>query len=161
MKRLITTCFVLFAVAACSESEQVTAPGDDGNDGNDTQGITIDNLVGSWTASSHMFTNNSDAGETYDLIANGGETRVTVLSGGGARTWFIFGPVDDEWDAQLTLVGSTLTSRPVEASRSVRNWTVTLEGNVLTLTDTDASFDFTLSDAAEVSATEVVVLVRQ
>jgi hypothetical protein len=142
MKRLITTCFVLFAVAACSESEQVTAPGDDGNDGNDTQGITIDNLVGSWTASSHMFTNNSDAGETYDLM-------------------FIFGPVDDEWDAQLTLVGSTLTSRPVEASRSVRNWTVTLEGNVLTLTDTDASFDFTLSDAAEVSATEVVVFVRQ
>ena len=155
MKRFITASLVLFTVAACSESEQVTAPRDD------SEGITISNLVGSWTASSHMFTNNANAGETYDLIANGGETRVTVLSGGGARTWVTFGPVSDEWDAQLTLAGSTLTSRPVEASRSVRNWRFTLEGNVLTLTDSDSGFDFTLSGAAEVPATEVVVFVRR
>jgi hypothetical protein len=151
MKRFIAVLSVVLAVAACSDSEQVTGP----------EGITIEDLVGSWTASSHTFTNNADPGEALDLIANGGETRVTVLSGGGARTWVTFGEFSDEWDAQLTIAGGTVTSRPVEASRPVRTWTFTLVGNLLTLTDTDSEFDFSLSGAVEVSATEVVVFVRQ
>ena len=85
----------------------------------------------------------------------------TVLPGGGARTWITFGTFSDEWDAQLTITGGTLTSRPVEASRGVRNWTFSLVGNVLTVTDTNSAFDFTLSDAVAVAATEVVVLVRR
>jgi hypothetical protein len=43
----------------------------------------------------------------------------------------------------------------------VRHSTFSLNGTVLTLTDTDSEFDFTLTDSAEVAATEVVVLVRQ
>jgi hypothetical protein len=125
------------------------------------EGFTIADLVGSWTASSHRFTNNANAAESYDLIANGGETRSTVLAGGGARTWVEWGPISDEWDAQLSISGNTLNSNPVEATREVRTWTFTLQGPILTLTDATSSFDFTLTGAAEVSATEVIVFVRQ
>lgn len=81
--------------------------------------------------------------------------------GGGARTLLEFGTFSDEWDAQLTISGSTLTSRPVGASRSMRTWAFTLEGDVLELTDTNATFDFTLTGGVELPATEVVVLVRR
>jgi len=84
-----------------------------------------------------------------------------VLTGGGARTWVEFGTFSDEWDAQLSMSGNTLTSSPVEASRGVSQATFTLVGNTLTLTYANSSFDFTLLDGPEVAATEVVVFVRQ
>ena len=106
-----------------------------------------------------------DRGETpglpSSLIAAGGENRVTVLTGGGARTWIEFGTFSDEWDAQLSISGTILTSNPVEASRIVRTWKFTLNGEILELTDANATFDFTLSGAAGVSVTEKVVFVRQ
>jgi len=122
--------------------------------------LTINDLVGSWEAASVMYTSNAAPSQQFDLIANGGETRVTVLPGGGARTWVDFGAFHDEWDAQLTLNGSTLTSTPVEASRAVRQYDVVLEGSTLTLTDDNASFDFTLSDLPPTPAAEVAVLIR-
>ena len=151
--RLVRPYVFLAITAALAISCSDQAPG--------TEAITIDDLVGSWTVSSHVFTSNADPGQTFDLIANGGETRVTVLAGGGARTWVTIGTFADEWDAQLTMTGNTLTSTPVEVSRGVGHSTFSLNGNVLTLTDTDSEFDFTLADAAEVAATEVVVLIRQ
>lgn len=129
--------------------------------GTEADGITIGDFTGTWQASSHTFTNNADAGETFDLIANGGDTRVTVLSGGRARTWVTIGTFSDEWDAQLSINGNVLTSTPAEATRPVIHYVFSLVGDVLTLTNSDAEFDFTLSGGAEVPATQVVVLVRQ
>jgi hypothetical protein len=86
---------------------------------------------------------------------------MTVLSYGGARTWVDFGTFSDEWDAQLTVSGHTLTSTPAEASRPVRHYTFVHEGDSITLTDTDGEFDFTLSGADPVPANVVVVLQRQ
>lgn len=150
----------LRSVALLSFLTLVTACGDS-TPAEVTDGVTIADLVGSWTASSHTFTNNANSTESFDIVANGGETRTTVLSHGGARTWFDFGTVSDEWDAQLAVSGNTITSTPVETTRETRVWTFTLEGTVLTLTDETSSFDFTLSAGAEVSATEVVVFVKQ
>ncbi|MGW8265763.1 MAG: hypothetical protein ACWGSQ_05300 [Longimicrobiales bacterium] len=151
MRRFITVVSVVFSVAACSGSDKATGP----------EEVTIADLVGSWTASSLTYTNNGNPGQKLDLIALGGENRVTVLSGGGARTWLEFGTFSDEWDAQLTVSGNTLTSTPVEASRGVRTWTFTLDGNALELTDTSSEFDFTLAGGEAVPATQVVVLIRQ
>ena len=129
--------------------------------GTEVDAITVNDLVGSWTATSVVHTNNANSAEQFGLIANGGETRITVLQGGGVRTWVELGTFSDEWDAQLAIDGNTLTSTPVEAVRGVRTYTFTLEGNLLTLTNANASFDFTLSDATEVSTTEVTALVRR
>jgi hypothetical protein len=143
----------LTALSACSDSDDPT----DLSDG----GVTVEDFVGSWTASSHVYTNNADASETFDLIANGGETRTTILTGGRGRTWVEFGTFSDEWDAQLSISGNTVTSVPAEASRETRVWTFTLVGTVITLTDESSSFDFTLMEGPGVSATEVVVFVKQ
>jgi len=151
MKRFITVVSVLFSVAACSGSDKAAGPDE----------ITIADLVGSWTASSLTFTNNANPGQKLDLIALGGENRMTVLDGGRARTWLEFGTFSDEWDAQLTISGNTLTSQPAEASRDVQTWAFSLEGNVLELSDTSSEFDFTLAGGDAVPATLVVVLIRQ
>ena len=151
MKRFIAVVSLVLSVAACSDSDKATGPDE----------ITIADLVGSWTAASLVFTNNADPGQTFDVVAAGGETRMTVLDHGGARIWFTLGDFSDEWDAQLGLSGNTLSATPAEATRSARAWTVSLDGNVLTLTDENASFDFTLNGGAEIPVTEVVVFVRQ
>jgi hypothetical protein len=94
------------------------------------------------------------------MISNGGEVRVTVLANGGTRTWVEFDTFSDEWDSATTVNGSTLTSDPVEAGRPTRVWTFTLVNGTLTMTDAASEWDFTLTDATPVSATEVVVRVR-
>lgn len=144
---------VVTALLAIGCSDSSTDPGTDG-------GVSVADLVGSWTASSHTFTNNANSSESYDIIANGGETRTTVLTGGGARIWIEFGTFSDEWDVQLSISGTTLTATPAEATRETVSWTFALVGNTLTLTRSDSEFDFTLTGAAGVPATEVIVFVR-
>ena len=136
--------------AGCSDSD---ATGPD-------EGITVADLVGTWRASSHVFTNNANSSESQDLIQLGGETRTTILTGGRARTWVTIGDFTDEWDSQLTIAGNKLTSTPAESTRPPVTWTFTLNGNTLTITRSDSSFDFTLGSGAEVSATETIVFVR-
>ena len=129
----------------------------------DVQTLTIADLVGSWSASSEVFTNNADPSQKFDLIALGGENRFTMLPGGGTRTWIGLGTFQDEWDSQATLDagGTTLTLTPVEASRAVRTFTVTLDGTVLTLHSTDVTFDFTLTDpSGGTPATVDIVFVK-
>lgn len=120
--------------------------------------LTIGDLVGSWKATAHVFT--SPAGETFDLVANGGETRTTVLDNGGARTWVTIGDFNDEWDAQLSFSDGLLISTPVEAERGVGTWEVTIEGSVLTMSRADSSFDFTLTGADPTEASETIVFAR-
>ena len=152
--KLARTLLSVAITAAC-----LTSCGGDDPTAPEVDGITVNDLVGSWTASSVLYTNSANSAQQFDLVANGGEVRTTVLTGGGARTWVEFGTFSDEWDAQLSISGNTLTSSPVEASRGVRQATFTLVGNTLTLTYANSSFDFTLLDGPKVAATEVVVFV--
>jgi len=122
--------------------------------------LTIDDLVGTWTATAHVFSDNADATRRFDTIANGGETRITVLEGGRARTWVTIGDVVDEFDSLLRIDGGTLISTPAEAGRPIRTWVVTVDGDTVTLTDARASFDFDGSGEG-VPATETIVLARQ
>ena len=129
----------------------------------DVAPLTLSDLVGSWSATSEVFTNNASPSQKIDLIALGGENRFTMLPGGATRTWIDAGTFHDEWDAQATLDagGNTLTLTPAEASRAVVTFTVTLDGTVLTLHSTDATFDFTLTDpSAAVPATVDIVFVK-
>ena len=132
-----------------------------GDSSTEPDGVRISDLVGSWTASSVLFTNKSNPAQEFDIIAGGGELRVTVLAGGRARTWLDLGPFSDEWDAQLSLNGNQLTSTPAEATRPTRRYTIEMVGGELRMTSTDAMFDFSLAGGSEVPANEVVVLVRQ
>ena len=146
---------LLVAVAvlssACGEGSTGPEPAD--------TGLTVADLVGSWKASSMVFTNNANSSQTFDVVSSGGELRTTVLTDGRARTWVTIGTFSDEWDALLTLSGDQLTSTPAESTRPIQRWTVTMAGTQITLTRNDSAFDFTLTGADPVPATEVVVLV--
>lgn len=146
---------LLVAVAVFSSA---CGEGSTGPNTEDT-GLTVADLVGSWKASSLVFTNNANSTQKFDVVATGGELRTTVLSDGRARTWLTIGDFSDEWDALLTLNGDQLTSTPAESIRPTQRWTVTMVGNQITLTRNDAAFDFTLSGADPVPASELVVLV--
>jgi hypothetical protein len=137
------------SAAGCG-SDSSTGPG----------AVTVADLVGSWKATSVLLTNQANPSQQFDIVAAGGELRMTVLVGGGARTWLELGDFSDEWDALLTLSGNQLTSTPVEASRPTQRHTITLEGSELTATNSGAVFDFTLSDGNPVPATLVVVFRR-
>jgi hypothetical protein len=149
-RSLLLTALVALIPAGC---------GDDAATGPET--ITISDLVGSWTASSALYTAQANPAQQFDIVTAGGELRTTVLDGGGARPWLTLGDFNDEWDAALTLSGTTLTSTPVEASRPVRHYALALEGSLMTLTSNDATWDFTLSGAEGVAANQVIVFVRQ
>lgn len=123
--------------------------------------VTISDFEGSWIASSALFTNNLDSSESIEFIGVGGEIRYTMLPNNGAtRIWVELGgnPVD-EWDAQATLSGSNIIMTPVETSRPIQTHAYILGTNTITLTNSNASFDFTLSGATPVSATQVIVYV--
>lgn len=128
----------------------------------DVTGPTIADLVGSWKATSVVFTNKANSSETFDLVAAGGEYRITMLTGGKTRTWVDLGDFHDEWDELVTMNSEdmTLTAKPIEPTRSVAHYSFTLKGNTLTLTNTNSSFDFTLTDTNWVPATSEFVFTK-
>jgi hypothetical protein len=123
--------------------------------------LTIDDFEGTWKATSLVFTNNADSDQSFDLVENGGEARFVVLPGGRTRNWVEIDTFYDEWDALVTLSGSTLTSVPEEDIRPTKVHEFTFDGTTLELTDVDASFDFTFMGNPEVSATTVSIWERQ
>lgn len=157
--RLLPFALAGLLVAGCSDDQ---GPPDDT--------VAIADLLGTWRASSHLFTDNANSTVKFDLIASGGETRMTVLASGGARTWITIGDCDagpnppclyyDEFDAALSISGDVLTVTPVEPSREVSKWRFTLEAGTLTLIRSDSMFDFTLQGGPMVPATERIVLTR-
>lgn len=152
MRSALSLCLatlLVFAAAGCGDDATEPAP------------VTIADLAGSWTATSVKLTNNADPSQQFDIVTAGGEVRFTLLTNGGFRTWVELGEIMDEWDALLTLSGNTATTTPAEASRPTRHYTFSLDGDVLTLNSSDAEWDFTLSGADPVPASESSVYLRQ
>ena len=148
------------AIMALVLAGALTAAGCGESSTSEPETVTIADLVGSWIATSLVLTNKANTTQSMDIVAAGGEVRITVLSDGRARTWTDVGTLSDEWDALLTMSGNELTSTPAEATRPVRRYTVALANGQLTLTSTDGTFDFTLSGATPVPVSETVVMVR-
>lgn len=145
---LIFLAFIVTSVISCDKTGEVPE-------------ITIDEFVGSWKATSAVFTNKANSSEEIDLISLGGELSFTMLEGGGVRTWFTIDSISDEWDSQAVLSGTnTLVLTPIEAERGVNTYEFVYEDNTLTLTNNDDSIDFTLSDAGELPATSVTIFMR-
>ena len=133
----------------------------DSSSSGDDDAATIQDLVGSWEATSHVFTNTSNSSQSVDLIGLGEELDITVLANGGVRTWLTIGDVSDEWDALISINGNTLTTTPVEASREGEEYSVNVNGTTFILTDNSSEFDFTLTDEAPVAAREVITFERK
>lgn len=138
----------------------ITPVGCGEDQGPDVETITLDDLLGEWTATSALYT--TVAGREFDLLAAGGSVEITVPPGGLAKNRITLGDSVDEWDALWVVADAgVLRSFPVEWERPVRTRLFRLIGNELTLIDGDATFDFTLSGAPGERAREEFVLVRR
>lgn len=122
---------------------------------------TINDFVGSWTATTFVHTSNSEPEQSIDLTEIGGEVRFTVLAGGKIRTWVEIGTYSDEWDALVTLSDDEMTTTPSESTRPGTIHTFDYDGTTLKLTNLDDTFDFTLMGAPGVSTTSVGNFERQ
>ena len=126
-----------------------------------TPSLSANDLVGSWEATSLVHTNNANSAQSFDMVENTAEISFTVLAGGKVRTWITFGTFHDEWDAQFSITDNILTTNPVETTREGATMSVVMEGNTVTLTNVNDSFDFTLMDEPAVATTSVGLFVRK
>ena len=136
--RVLAAGAMALAVAACSD---------------DSTGITVEDLVGTWEATEIVFTSTADPSESVDAVDFGVSLTVTITSDGTVTSVFDDGQGGTDTDSgTLSVDGSTLTigSDSFEAERS---------GDVLTLTGA-VGFDFD-EDGSDDPATVVVRLERQ
>jgi len=151
LKLLFLSLILIGSFSCSSDDDETSTPPDDS--------LQLSDIVGSWKATSSVHTNNANAAESFDIIANGGEIRFTLLAHGGVRTWIDFGDFHDEYDSQASISGDILTNTPVESGRPIRRFIVSKVGNTLTLINENDAFDFTLSGDSPVTSTSVTTMV--
>jgi hypothetical protein len=121
---------------------------------------TLEDLVGEWEAISVRYT--TAGGTEFELVENGGEALISIPSGGLVTTRISIGDYVDEWEAQWVVAGDgVLRSFPVDWSRPPRIRLFWLSQGRLTLIDSDAIFDFSLSGGPGQTAREEIVLERR
>ena len=126
---------------------------------NDGVGPSVDQIVGTWTATKVEYVSVSQPVQTVDLIAEGG-TATLVLNANESYTFTLTPsgepPVIDtgDWD----LDGDIFTVMPNGTTFELQ-FEIALSGNTLTLSGADAEYDFD-DDQQEEDAKMNLVLVR-
>ena len=144
LKHLTTSALALILMAGCGDDDGV--------------GVEPDDIAGTWTATSMLFTQVAAPNETVDIIVDDVAELTLVLGSNGSYTFtFIFPPDPDEIEiGTYTVSGSTMTFTP--AGGTADSFTVARDGDTMTLTDDD-DFDFGGPDTDE-PATLVIILTR-
>jgi len=127
----------------------------------DATGLAVDEIAGTWIASSMVFTSAADATVTAEMVADGA-TLTLVLGADNTFTLTLTElQEDDEVDTgTYTVVGSTLTiSDSLEDTTDT--FAIARDGDTMTLTILDEEFDFDDNpETPEDDATLVVTLSR-
>lgn len=126
-----------------------------------TTGITVDDLVGTWNATKFEYTSAASSAIKFDMIQNGGGLTITVSAGGAySGTVTLPGGLGtDNISGTFTIVDDTTLTR-AETGETPENYNFSLVGDTFTFTDTTEEFDFDF-DGVDEDATLTVVLVRQ
>ncbi|MEN8145558.1 MAG: hypothetical protein ABFS14_11470 [Gemmatimonadota bacterium] len=119
----------------------------------DSTGLDVEDLEGSWVASVIEYTDNANSANVVDIVQRDGASfTLDVDANGNASTVFSDGLGSTDSDSgTLNSTSTTLTlgGNPINAVR---------DGDVLTLTDPNDSFDF--GSGSSTSATLRIVLSR-
>ena len=114
----------------------------------------VDALVGTWNATSFVFTNKANSSETFDLLADGGSFSITFTATRGFSGSSTFEGATDTFSGTYIVQGTNLiTSETGESDETVA---FTLSGNTLTLT-LDDEFDFNDDDVDEPATLSIVL----
>ena len=129
-KHLTISALALILMTACSDST----------------GLESSDLVGTWTATSMIFTSVEDPVASVDLVAVEGAILTLSLGEDDTYTWVLTipgVPEENEHEAGTYVVtGSTVTLSETDTG-SPEPFTIVRNGDTLTLTDTNEEFDFT------------------
>ncbi len=119
----------------------------------DSTGITVQDLVGDWSATQYRYINAADTTQQVDVISLGASFTLTVVADGTASTLYT-NPQGGTSSDSGTLSGDattlTLSGTPFQAQRS---------GDVLTLTDRSSAYDFD-GDGSSEAATLIIRMQR-
>ena len=143
LRHLTTPALALILMSACS---------DDGT------GVDPDDLAGTWTATSIVFTSVADPTVSVDLVAEE-QAGLTFTFGDDDTYTLVFTFPGEEIENETgtyVVSGSTLTLSPSDQEES-DNFAIVRDGNSLTLTANDEDFAFD-DEADEEPATLVVML---
>ncbi len=123
-------------------------------------GPSASDLVGTWSATSFVFTSTADPGTSVDPIAGGATLTVVFTSGGGyTTTTTVPGSPDDVSTGTYAVSGSTITLTESGSSPTTLSGTFSLNGSTLTLHITSGiEFDF---GSGEEAATVNGILQKQ
>ena len=126
----------------------------------DATGVEPDDLAGTWTASSVIFTEIAAPNATVDIVATESAAVSLVLRADSTYTLTITVPPEaaDIESGTYEVLGTVLTLSQT-GEGSPEPFTIARDGDTMTLTDTDEEFDFN-DDQTETPATLVITLTR-
>lgn len=119
--------------------------------------LTLADLVGTWSATKFELTKQSNASVSIDLVAAGGSFTLTVSADGaftGQQSLFGF---SDTFSGTVSVSGNVLTLTDSENPADVTEVVASLSGNTLTLTSDDLAFDFDFDDVDEPANLEAIL----
>lgn len=120
-------------------------------------GVELEELAGTWTAQSAVFTAVADPAQTFGLVADGGTFALTFVADGSYSSVFTYQQENETIAGTFAVNESTLTLSET-GQGSADDYEFTRNGNTLTLTSPDV-WDFD-DDGNDDQATIVITLIR-
>ncbi len=134
-------------------------------DSSEPEVVTIADLVGSWTATSMLFTSQANPSLMLDLINPfvGGHLSITIAADGSFQGTFRESSqaAEESVSGTIAIQGNTITITFVQGLDEDVSGTFTLVGDVLTVSGTFQEFDFTPTDGVDDPEPADLVLVLQ
>ena len=142
LRNLTFSTLALVLMAGCGD--------DDGT------GVEADDIAGTWTATSMLFTQTAAPNAQVDVVVDEGAVVTLVLRADGTYTFtFVLDPENESDTGTYTTSGSTLTIDPTD--EDPETFTIVRDGDTMTLTGDD-TYDF--GSGNEEPASMVITVTR-
>jgi hypothetical protein len=143
--RTLTAVMLATAVIGCSDSTSVEDVAD---------------LVGTWDATSFLWTSDADASVTFELVGAGGNFQLVIAADGSFTGSFGMGSEVEVFSGTIAISGSNIIITDSVDADDTSTMGFSLDGNTLTMTSDDDEYDFD-DDGQEDPASSLMVLQRQ
>ncbi|MDH3292218.1 MAG: lipocalin family protein [Gemmatimonadota bacterium] len=145
--RLFALTLTFGLVAACGNS-------------NEPVQVTVDDLVGTWTASRFQITDESGTIAPFDIVAFGGRLVITVTSGGGFSGTLKASAIATEnpVSGTVTVQGMTLTLTFTQGLVQPISGQFVLSGDTLTISGSGLTIEF---EGQTIGAASIVLVLRR
>ncbi|MBU8869509.1 MAG: hypothetical protein KOO60_01425 [Gemmatimonadales bacterium] len=141
--KVVRTLWAMVAVtlamgAGCNDT---TSP----EDITDLEDITIQDLAGTWVASSFVYTGVDNPTQQVDLIASGGSFTMTITAAGAFIGTTVYEPMGTlTFTGTMVVSNRTLIQDFADEDIPTLTWTISdFEGDSLTMGGAQGPFDFT------------------